>query len=459
LRTILTNLNRSRKKTKCADLVTANFAVVKTLRTGQVAMQLFFRQPVAVLLLIALGFGLVTRGILPAMSKVDTDFPNYFTAAKIVADGGNVNRLYDDLWFQEQMRRYQVGRPSEGKFAPFPPPTALLLVPLARLPPLYALRVMACVSVLCLIGSIILLSRILAWSVVDSAVFVLLSGYAVLNALRFGQPYILVSLSCVLGYYARLKGRPWLAGMCLGLFVPIKYFPVVILIYFAFRKEWRLVLGGAATALGVGLLSIGVLGWKIHAVYLSSVLGNHLMANLGLQDPFTASFQSFDTLFRRLFIFDATSNPRPLVALPAAQRMGVLLVKGSILLAAIATLARLARRSVADATALSVGILGILVLLLAPATASYHFVLLWLPVGLLINYCFREQAYLYAYFILGVYALIGFFPYRFTAPFEGLGGFTVLAYPRLFLLLAMFSACVYFIWSERSQPPGMDTPR
>jgi hypothetical protein len=139
--------------------------------------------------------------------------------------------------------------------------------------------------------------------------------------------------------------------------------------------------------------------------------------------------------------------------------MGVLLVKGSILLAAIATLARLARRSVADATALSVGILGILVLLLAPATASYHFVLLWLPVGLLINYCFREQAYLYAYFILGVYALIGFFPYRFTAPFEGLGGFTVLAYPRLFLLLAMFSACVYFIWSERSQPPGVDTPR
>jgi hypothetical protein len=70
---------------------------------------------------------------------------------------------------------------------------------------------------------------------------------------------------------------------------------------------------------------------------------------------------------------------------------------------------------------------------------------------LLINYFLRRRASIGAYFILGIYALIGFFPYRFTVPFEGRGGLTVLAYPRLFLLLAMFIACVYFIWN-RAQP-------
>jgi Glycosyltransferase family 87 len=410
-----------------------------------------FKRPVALLLFVALAFVLASRGMVPAMSKIDSDFPNYFTAAKIVADGGDVERLYDDSWFQGQMRRYQIGKPAAGKFAPFPPPTALLLVPLTQLEPLSALRVMTGVSTLCLVCSIILLARILSWSFVDSAVFVFLSGNAVLGALRLGQPYILVSTSCVLGYYAYLMGRPALAGMCFGLFSPIKYFPVVILIYFAFRKEWKLVLGGAAAILVVTSVSVGVLGWKIHEDFLSSVLGNHLIANLSMQDPFTASFQSFDTLFRRLFIFDAMSNPEPLIALPHLQGISVLFTKASIFLVAIATLVRLARSDVGTVTAPSIGLLGIVTLLLAPATATYHFVLLWLPVGLLINYFLQQRASTGAYCILGIYTLIGFFPYRFTMPFEGRGGLTVLAYPRLLLLLAMFTACVYLLWN-RAEP-------
>jgi len=414
-------------------------------------MHLPFNRPVALLLFVALAYVLAARGIVPALSKVDTDFPNYFTAAKIVADGGNTDRLYDNGWFQDQMRRYGVGKPSEGEFKPFPPPTALMLVPLTRLKPLDALRVVTGVSVLCLVCSIFLLARILSWGLVDSAVFVLLAGYAVLGALRLGQPYILVSLSCILGYYACLKGRPLLAGMCFGLFTPIKYFPIVFLIYFAFRKEWKVVLGGATAILIVTSASIWVLGWKIHEDFLSSVLGNHLVAKLDLQDPFTASYQSFDSLFRRLFIFDATLNPQSLFAVPRLQGIAVLTTKVSILLVAIATLVKLARRGADGATAPSIGILGVGTLLLAPATATYHFVLFWLPVGLLINYGLRQGAPMLAYFILGAYALIGFFPYKFTAPFEGRGGLTVLAYPRLFLVLAIFVAFVHFIWS-RAEP-------
>jgi hypothetical protein len=411
-------------------------------------MCLLLRRTAALLLFVALTLVLAARGIVPALSKVDTDFPNYFTAAKIVADGGNTDRLYDNGWFQDQMRRYQIGKPSEGEFKPFPPPTALLLLPLARLQPLAALRVLTCVSVLCLICSIILLAKILSWSLVDSTVFVLLSGYAVLGALRLGQPYILVSLSCILGYYARLKGRPLLAGICFGLFTPIKYLPVVFLVYFAFRKEWKVVLGGAAAILMVTAVSVGILGWQIHEDFLSSVLGNHLIAKLDLQNPFTVSYQSFDSLFRRLFIYDPTLNPQAPFALPRFQGIAVLITKASILLAAIGTLVKLARRGGDGATGPSIGILGVVTLLLAPATAAYHFVLLWLPVGLLIDYFFRQGARARAYFILGIYALIGFFPYRYTIPFEGRGGLTVLAYPRLFLLLAMFVACVRFIWTQ-----------
>jgi hypothetical protein len=391
------------------------------------------------------------RGIAPAVSRVDTDFPNYLTAARIVADGGPAARLYDDAWFQEQMRHYAIGNPQQGKFAPFPPPTALLLMPLARLQPLTALRVMTGVSLLCLLCSIILLTRILGWSVAEAAAFVLLSGYAVIAGLRFGQPYILVSASCLLGYLAWCKGRPLLAGLCFGLFVPIKYFPAVILIYFLFRGEWKVVLGGAAASLAVVLVSIAVLGWPIHQQFVTSVLGDHLSAHLSMQTPFAATFQSFDSLFRRLFVFDAAENPNPWWVLPWMQQIGIPLTKIALLAVAIVTLVRLARADARDSVAPSIGLLGVLVLLLAPATAIYHFVLLWLPVALLINFLLRANALLPAWIVLGSYALIGFWPYGRTLSFEGRGGLTVLAYPRLFLMLALFSVCVCSLWNHARQ--------
>jgi hypothetical protein len=53
--------------------------------------------------------------------------------------------------------------------------------------------------------------------------------------------------------------------------------------------------------------------------------------------------------------------------------------------------------------------------------------------------------------VLGTYALIGFLPYGHTASFEGRGALTVLAYPRLFLMLALFSVCVYSFWKYALQ--------
>ena len=412
-------------------------------------MNPFFSRAWTILMLVGLTAYVFHKGIVPAMSAIDADFPGYFTAARIVIDGQDTQRLYDDDWFRQQIRRYGLeSAKNPGKFAPFPPPTALLLVPLARFEPLTALRIVTAVSVLCIICSIFLLARILAWHPVDSALFILSSGLAIIGGLRCGQPYILISMFCILGYYLYLERRPWLAGMCLGLFVPIKYFPVIILAYFAFQKEWKVLLGGAAAIAGVGLVSIGVLGWKVHEIFFLSVFGNHLTGRLSLQDqtvPFTAVYQSFDTLFDRLFVLDPARNPQPLSADPLLRTFSLITVKGSILLFAVAALVKLAREGSSSAAAPSIGILGIVLFLIAPATATYTCALLWLPVALLINYFLAKEARIPAYFILGTHAIIGFIPYKYGYYFEGHGGLSLLAYPRLFLLLAMFIGCVYFI--------------
>jgi Glycosyltransferase family 87 len=422
-------------------------------------MNSFFSRAWSTLLLFGLAGYVVVIGIVPALSEIDADFPGYFISARIVIDGQDTQRLYDDDWFREQIRRYGLeSQKNPGKFAPFPPPTALLLVPLASFEPLTALRIVTVVSVLCLICSTFLLAQILAWHPVDSALFILSSGYAIINGLRFGQPYILISTACILGYLLYLKGRPWLSGLCLGLFAPIKYFPMLFLACFALRKEWRVVLGGVVAISGVALVSIGVLGWQLHQIFLLQIFGNHLAGHLSLQAqgvPLSASYQSFDTLFNRLFVFDPLHNPQPLLSAPLLRTVSLVTTKGAIALAAVATLVRLARGGTSSAIAPSMGILAILLLLIAPATASYMCVLLWLPIALLINYLWVNRARRLAYFIFGAYTLIGFIPSRYTHPFEGRGGLTVLAYPRLFLLFAMFVSCVWFILhSQRSVRPA-----
>lgn len=405
-----------------------------------------FSRACKVLLLAGLVGYLLLRGVMPALTAITDDFPEYFTSAKSVREGQDAVKLYDGAWFREQTRRYEVGPPENpGEFTPYPPPTALLLTPLAGFKPQTALRIVTALNVVCVIFSMLLLSSIFAWRLIDSALFILLSGWALRNGLRLGHPYILISTCCLLGYYLYLKRMPWLAGLCLGLFVPIKYFPVMILAGFALHKQWRVVLVGGIAAAAVVLVSIGVLGWKVHQIFLLDVLLNHLTGHLIPGPRFTAVFQSFDTLFERLFILDSVRNPHPWLSAPLAATLAIVSTKGLLVLAAAAALMKLARGATARAIAPTIGILGVLVLLIAPGSGTYAFVLLWLPVALLIDYFLSERARVPAYLILSTYVLIGFIPYGHTYPFEGDGGLTVLAYPRLLLLLAMFVVCIYAV--------------
>jgi Glycosyltransferase family 87 len=398
-----------------------------------------FNRACKVLALAGLVGYLVLKGVMPALTTITDDFPEYYTSAKSVRDGQDAAKLYDGAWFRDQTRRYEVGPPENpGEFTPYPPPTALLLTPLAGFEPQTALRIVTALNLVCLICSMLLLSRIFAWRLIDSALFMLLSGWALRNGLRLGHPYILISTFCLLGYYLYLKRMPWLAGLCLGLFVPIKYFPVVILAGFALQRQWRVVLGGGIAAAAVVLISIGVLGWKVHQIFLLDVLLNHLTGHLIPGPRFTAIFQSFDTLFERLFILDPARNPHPWIAEPAAVSFAIVSTKVLLVLTAVAALIKLERGAAARAIEPTIGILGVLVLLIAPGSGTYAFVLLWLPVALLIDYFLSEGARVPAYLILSAYVFIGFVPYGHTYPFEGEGGLTVLAYPRLVLLLAMF---------------------
>jgi len=381
------------------------------------------------------------RGLVPAFTNIDTDFPNYYTAGKVAATGKDLVRLYDDAWFQEQI--YASGIDRLGKFSPFPPTTAVLFIPLSYLSPSNALRVVTTFNMAFLVAVIVLLARLFRTSTEEAALFTLLSGIGLINCFRFGQLYVALSLCVVLGYYFLRHDRPVLAGISFGILTPVKYFPIVFLLYFVFKREWRLIISAAATMGVVCLVSVAMLGWEVHSTFLSHVAGQHLQSNLTMQDPFSSTFQTFDSLLRRLFVYDPELNPHPLFVSSTSYFLLKVVIILSLVTVTVGVIIRGRLMGNGREVDTSLGLLGILGLLLSPAGATYHFLLLWLPVALLLK-LFRVSGQLNLFWVvLILYAAIGFIPYSFFRQFDGHGLLTLAAYPRLIMLSLLFAVSLW----------------
>ena len=398
------------------------------------------RQILSLLVIIPGAVFVLAKGVYPAFTEIQTDFPNYYTSGIIARTGIGVERLYDDIWFQEQIDANRIAQ--QGKFSPFPPSTAVLFIPFSLFKPQTALSILTMLNISLLLVSVIVLSRLLAFTLLESTAFVLLSGWGLVNCFRFGQLYIALSLSMLLGFYFYKQKRNRHAGIALGFLAPIKYFPIILISFFAARKRWALVSSSLLTIFFIVGLSVAILGWKIHFEFMQSVFGEHLQSNLSHQTPFVSTYQSFDSLFRRLFVYDAALNPSPIADL----RTAYVSLKAGCLVAvcgfASHALRRLWKIHSPETEELSISILTILGRLIAPATATYHYLLLWLPVGILLRHFSANYQTRLFLFTLALYTAIGFLPYSFFLQFDGQGLLTVFAYPRLALLLSLFTVSI-----------------
>lgn len=388
-------------------------------------------------LLAVLTLHLFWRGLLPAFTKIDTDFPNYYVASKLALEG-NFDRSYDDVWFQGQIRSF--GMNQMGKFSPFPPSTALVMIPLAWLSPLNALRAWTVLNLAILAGSIVLLSRIVKKDWLWSSLLFLLGGNALVNDFRFGQFYLTLSFLCMCALYSWQGRRQTTSGVLMGIGAMIKYFPVVFLPICIIRREWKVALAFSATIVVFSLLSIAALGIGAHVRFVEEVPGPHLAGEI--QNPFSSSFQSWNSLLRRLFVFDAGLNPHPLFDSPVVFYAGLGSIYGFIVGLVALGLSKLEGIRKGKELEIEFALVSIGGILLFPVSATYHFLLLTVPVAILLSVT-ETKWRMEQKILVTLYTLIGFIPYSLFQSFDGRGLLTVLAYPRLFLMAMVFTFALY----------------
>jgi hypothetical protein len=107
----------------------------------------------------------------------------------------------------------------------------------------------------------------LAWFV-----FLGLTFQPMLSNLMHGQVSGLILLCFCVSYWFLHLERPFAAGLVLGLIVPFKFYPALFVLYFVWRRQWRVVAGAFITSLGVMAVSLMTVGWEGNVRYFGIVL-------------------------------------------------------------------------------------------------------------------------------------------------------------------------------------------
>lgn len=317
------------------------------------------------LVLTAALFATVGRtGLKAWRAAANPDLPgagSYLAAAKLVAAGEPVERLYDDGWFEAHLlpfapQLHDIWTPN--------PPSGLLMglpfigfdVPTGRT--LWVLLNLALLGALALVAT--------PWctqsnTVADLFLMYCVGGFPVCRNVELGQAHAITALGVAATLsFADHKSWP-AAGATLGITTLVKPGGLPTLVVFALRHRLKtLALWALVVVVGIAGLSpwAGVREW---------------MAWLGAVERYTTgpwlavtAHQSLPGLFAHLFSADARWNPHPLFEMAGLAP----LLSGVALLAGLGLLIHVARSGLPMRHALAIGVL--VNLLSVPVTFDYH---------------------------------------------------------------------------------------
>jgi hypothetical protein len=259
-----------------------------------------------------------------------------------------------------------------------PPTSVLLAVPFAWMNYPMACLAWNLVSLILFVATLWLVVRQLGLRVTGWG---LLTGYALLvfcHPLRAqvneGQ-LNLVLLALITGAWAAERSnRPGLAGVLLGLATAIKLLPGFLLVYYAARGRWQVVLAGVAAFAVSTALTMLVVGVPAYSTYVFEVLPH--LSELYSDAWINASLSG---LWHKLFAAQS-SLVRPLVESRALYFTALAVGDGFLLLVLLAATRRARTREELD---LTFGLAVVAMLLVSPLTWVHYYVLLLVPVVLL----------------------------------------------------------------------------
>jgi Glycosyltransferase family 87/WD40-like Beta Propeller Repeat len=336
------------------------------------------RRAVLGTLAVLLGGALFFGPFLQGFQRMETDFPNYYTAAKLTIQHMPLRQFYDWVWFQRQIHYAGIDH-QLGGYIPHTPLTMLPYLPLTALAPQLAKQIWLVLGLILLAASILLLASMSRLSKLEVLVLSLLAYSSLGLNFKLGQFYILFLFLLAASFYCLLGRRALLGGALLGLIFALKLYTAPFALYFIVRRQWRALTGFLGTVAVLGLLAVAWFGWSDVWFFATTVMARGLDGSV--MDPYNPGLASMTALLRRTFIAEPELNPHPAWNNPSAFFFMRTVYTLAVLAISLIALAKQRLSNEAQALAWFV----IVLFVLSPNEASYTFVLLLVPTVLLLD--------------------------------------------------------------------------
>jgi hypothetical protein len=260
-------------------------------------------------LLVFFAVVVVKNGIIPGWKVLQTDFPNYYLAARLHAEGLPSDREYEWTWFQRQKNLREIDQRVVA-YA-HPPLCALPFLPLAHLQPLAAKHAWIIINLAFLVVIVWLLSKIARLTAFRTVLVVLACTLPLYVCLLLGQYYILILLLLCLAFFLYKRERPSACGAVLGLAAALKIFPGLLVLVFLKQRNWRALAATFMATITWTALAIWIFEWEVHRVFFVEILPRSLSGDV--IDPYNPGWSSWSALWHRWFLFEPGLNPHPLL--------------------------------------------------------------------------------------------------------------------------------------------------
>lgn len=374
----------------------------------------------------------VWRGFIPAWKTLNSDFQDYYLAARLYRQGYSLEQIYDWTWIQRQKDHAGI-QTSLVAFALLTPFSLLPVLPFSSLPPLLAKRGWLLLNLVLLGFAAYLLKRISRLSARRVAILVFLAIVPLRTNFLNGQEYVLLLFLFTAAAWLYFENRGLEAGLTLAVAGALKIYPALFVIFFARKKQWRAVAGLVVGSILLWLLSCCLFGFETIRTYVVEVLPWPLRGEG--QDPFNITWNSFSAVLHRLFIAEPELNPHPVVHLPVLYAVLQPICQGLIFVPFLWLMG--SSRAPIEREKLLWGTYVAMLLILSTNPGSYDFIALILTAALAVGYLMEAGRAREAAIVVALYALVCF-PLSHWVHGSPSGFRTLLAVPRLWAMTGLW---------------------
>ncbi len=385
----------------------------------------------------------VKQGLVPAWRTLNTDFPNYYLAAKLWRGGFPLDRIYDLIWFQRQKDHAGIDYP-QVRYVPLTPFSALVVAPLTSLSALAAKRVWLILNLPLVAATGWWLRRLtrLEWRRVLLIVF--LAIVPLRTSFLYGQQHLLVLGLLAFATWCYFDSRPAAAGIAIALAAALKIYPALWVFYLARKRQWRALAALVLTAAALGALALPMFGFETLRTYVVEVLPRTFKGEAN--DPYWPQFNTWTVLLLRLFVAEPDLNPHPLILAPSLYAVLQPLLQSALLVFGVWLVSP--RRLEPLREKLEWAAFATLPFVLSAGSSTYHCVVLILPAALAVAVLAETQRRRDAVLVLALFAICCFPYYRYV-PVAPSGWRIFLGFPRLYAIAALWGCLAWMLWRLR----------